>query len=79
MIIIHRIMQHLPIIPHRQTPYLPLEPTRKLRLRLVLVQELQQRLTLGLCPAVEALGMCYVEVQNLLACLRVRAHGWVAR
>lgn len=74
MIIINGVMQHLPIIPQRQTPRPPLEPARKLRSRLPLMQKLQQGLTLSFRPALESLRVRDVEIQSLLTCLGMRAN-----
>lgn len=78
MIVIDRIVQHDPVIPKRQTPHAPLEPTRILRFGLVLMQKLEQRLAFGFCPAAEALGVGDVEVEDFLASFGMGADCWVA-
>lgn len=67
-------MQHTAIVPERNTAPLPLEPARKLRLGLPLVQKLQQTLGFLLRPSVEPARVRGVDVQRFAAGFRVRAH-----
>lgn len=77
MIVVDGIVQSRPIIPKRNAPGFPPKPTGKLRLRLELVQELQQRRAFLRSPAVKTLGMRDVDVEALLARLGMRSHGRV--
>jgi hypothetical protein len=77
MIVVDGIVESSAVVPKGNASYFPLEPTRELRLHLMLEQIFQQRCALLCRPAVEPFCMSDIDVYALVARLWMRPYSWV--